>query len=81
VFEIRVCTRGPNPRRDYWGGIIQIPVCKRMSHLNFPPKLGANSIFKPRPAGWNRCARQPAKHIDACAWLRTLYTRLLYTCI
>ena len=43
---------------------------KRMSHLNF---LGSNSIFKKTPAGWNRCARQRAKH----AWLRTLYT----TCI
>jgi len=29
----------------------RIPVCKRMSHLNFPPKLCSNSIFKPQPAG------------------------------
>ena len=29
--------------------IIQIPVCKRMSHLNFPPKPCSNSIFIPVP--------------------------------
>ena len=47
VVENRFCTWGPNPRLDYWGGNIKIPVSKPMSHLNFPPKLCSNSIFKP----------------------------------
>ena len=50
--------RGGRTRLDYWGGNIQIPVCKRMSHLNFPPKLCSNSIFKPQPAGTGG-ARKP----------------------
>jgi len=48
---------GPNPRLDYWGGNIQIPVCKRMSHLNFPPKPRSNSIFKPQPSRLKPVAR------------------------
>jgi len=26
------------------------PVCNRTRHLDFPPKLGSNSILKPQPA-------------------------------
>ena len=35
--------------------MFRTPVCKRTRHLDFPPKLRSNSIFKPQPslAGWN----------------------------
>jgi len=30
---------------------VQTPVSKQTHHLNFPPKLGSNSIFKPETSG------------------------------
>ena len=63
--QFQFCTQVLNPQLDNWGGKIQIPVCKWMSHLNVPPKMkmGSNSIFKPQPVGWRgwRTACQPPK--------------------
>ena len=50
-----------------------------MSHLNFPPKLCSNSIFKPvPPAGWNgaraRYAIAKPLHIEDRGVVRRTYT-------
>ena len=39
---------------------IQTPVCKQMHHLNFPPKIGSNSIFETKPTETG-CTRQWTK--------------------
>ena len=51
VVENRFCTRGQNPRLDYWGGNIQL------DRLNFPPKPCSNSIITPQPGRLKSVAR------------------------
>ena len=48
--------RGPTPDSIIGRQVFRTPVCKRTRHLDFPPKLRSNSIFKPQPAGTG-CAR------------------------
>ena len=45
------------PTRLLGRQMFRTPVCKRTRHLDFPPKLGSNSIFKPQPSRLKRVAR------------------------
>ena len=53
-----ICVRsGPNPDLITGEASVQNPSLQRTCHLNFPPKLCSNSIFKPQPSLLKRVPR------------------------
>ena len=47
---------GPNPNSIIGEASVQNPSLQQTRHLDFPPKLWSNSIFKPKPSQLKRVA-------------------------